>query len=118
MVTASELVRPITWVISNFIRSPNSREELLGSKRIGTVAVCDKPEAFGKVIAQFPESLPHGLYAGTDRPVHGSGIADDGAADGIHDEPDIGFDTADSDIGFISDEGAARACSRSDRQRA
>ena len=88
---------------------PELAEELLGSKRIGTVAVCDKPEAFGKVIAQFPESLPHGLYAGTDRPVHGSGIADDGAADGIHDEPDIGFDTADSDIGFISDEGAARA---------
>ena len=29
-------------------------------------------------------------------------VADDGPGGGVHDEPDVGFDAADFDIGFIS----------------
>lgn len=51
----------------------------------------------------------HGEDAGTDTTVIRYLIADDGTFSGIHDEPDIGLDTADLNIGFISSEYTAGA---------
>ena len=43
----------------------------------------------------------HGKNTGTDTAVVRHLVTEDGAAGGIHDEPDICFDAADFDIGFI-----------------
>ncbi len=77
--------------------------ELHCSKGIGAVAVSDKL----KVLRQFcksPESHTHGEDTGADATVIGHLIADDGAGSGVHDEPDVGFDAADFDVGFVSRE--------------
>lgn len=83
-------------------------EELLGSKRIGTVTVGDEPESFREVVFQLLESLAHCLDTGTDRTVHRGRIADDGTADGVHDEPDVGLHAADFDVGLIRNKDVAR----------
>ena len=44
-------------------------------------------------------------HTGTDPAVIGHLAADDGPTGGIHDEPDVGFDAADFDVGFISHKG-------------
>ena len=49
----------------------------------------------------MPESHPHGKDTGADAAVVRCMVADDGAAGGIHNEPDVSFDAADFDIGFI-----------------
>ena len=79
-------------------------EELLGRKRIGAVAIGDKAEVFRKLL-QLTESHAHGKDAGTDTAVVRDLIAKDGAGHRIHDEPDVSFDPADFDIGFISNKG-------------
>lgn len=69
-------------------------------ERIGAVAVSDEPE----VLRQFCESLKchtHSEDAGTCSTIIRHLVADDGAGGGIHDKPDIGFDAADFDVGFI-----------------
>lgn len=76
-------------------------EELLGSKWIGTVTVGDEPEPFREVVFQLLESLAYCLDTGTNRTVHRSCIADDGTADRVHDEPDVGLHAADFDVGLI-----------------
>ena len=48
-----------------------------------------------------PECHAHGKDTGTDAPIVRYLVADDGAAGGIHNEPDIGFDAADLDVGLI-----------------
>lgn len=48
------------------------------------------------------ESHAHGKDAGTDAAVVRYLPADNGTAGSIHDEPDVSFDAADFDIGFIS----------------
>ena len=81
-------------------------EELLGRKRIGAVAIGDKAEVFRKLL-QLTESHAHGKDAGTDATVVRDLIAKDGTRDRIHDEPDVSFDPADFDIGFIGNKGGS-----------
>ena len=54
----------------------------------------------GRWLFQLLESLAHCLDTGIDRTVHRGCIADDGTADGVHDEPDVGLHAADFDVGF------------------
>ena len=75
-------------------------EELLGCKWIGAVSIGDKAEAFRQLF-QLMESHTHGKDAGTDIAVVRDLIAKDGMGYHIHDEPDVSFDPADLDIGFI-----------------
>ena len=79
-------------------------EKLLCGQRVGTVTVCDKTEIFWKFL-EMPESHAHGYDAGADAAVVGDPVADDGAFCGIHDEPDVGFDTAYLDVGLIGGKG-------------
>ena len=70
------------------------------SEGIGTVAVSDEL----KILRQPCKSLErhtHGEDAGADTTVVRHLVADDGSGGGIHDEPDIGLDASDFDIGFI-----------------
>ena len=72
-------------------------------KRIGAVTVSDEL----KVFRQFRKSLKshaHGEDAGPNAPVVRYLIANDRAGGSIHYEPDVGFDTTDLDISFISSE--------------
>ena len=48
------------------------------------------------------ESHPHSKDAGADTSVVRDLISNNGTACGIHDEPDISFDTADFDISLVS----------------
>ena len=81
-------------------------EELLGRKRIGAVAIGDKAEVFRKLL-QLTESHAHSKDAGTYPAVVRDLIAKNGAGYRIHDEPDVYFDPADFDIGFIGDKGGS-----------
>ena len=81
-------------------------EELLGRKRIGAVAIGDKAEVFWKLL-QLTESHAHSKDAGTYPAVVRDLIAKNGAGYRIHDEPDVSFDSADFDIGFIGDKGGS-----------
>ena len=83
-------------------------EELLGGKRIGAVAISNKKETFGQPVFKLFESHAHSHDAGAHPPVVGDPVAEDGAAGGIHDEPDKGMDTADPDICLIGDKSFAR----------
>jgi len=78
-------------------------DEFHCGERIGAVAVSDEL----KVLRQFCKSLEshaHGKNAGADAAVVGYPVADNGAGCRIHDEPDIGFDAADFNVGFVSGE--------------
>lgn len=77
--------------------------KLHGSKGIGAVAVSNELELFGELCKSL-EGHAHGKDARTDTAVAGYLVADDGACGGVHDEPDVGFDAADFDIGFIRSE--------------
>ena len=81
-------------------------EELLGRKRIGAVAIGDKAEVFRKLL-QLTESHAHSKDAGTYPAVVRDLIAKNGAGYRIHDEPDVSFDPADFDIGFIGNKGGS-----------
>lgn len=81
-------------------------EELLCRKRIGAVAIGDKAEVFRKLL-QLTESHAHSKDAGTYPAVVRDLIAKNGAGYRIHDEPDVSFDPADVDIGFIGDKGGS-----------
>ena len=81
-------------------------EELLSRKRIGAVAIGDKAEVFRKLL-QLTESHTHGKDAGADTAVVRDLIAKDGTGYCIHDEPDVSFDPADFDIGFIGNKGGS-----------
>ena len=65
-----------------------------------------KAEVFRKLL-QLTESHAHGKDAGTDTAVVGDLIAKDGTGHCIHDEPDVSFDSADFDIGFIGNKGGS-----------
>lgn len=78
-------------------------EKLLGCQWIGAIAVSDKAKAFRKFF-EMPESHAHCHDAGAYAAVIGDPVAKDGTLCGIHDKPDIGFNAADLDIGFISGE--------------
>lgn len=75
--------------------------KLHGGKRIGTVTVRNEFKRFRKFF-QTTESHAHGEDAGPNSAVVRDLIADDGASGGIHDKPDISFDSSDFDIGLVS----------------
>ena len=79
---------------------PKFLREFHGGQRISAVAVGDELEVFRK-LCEPPERHAHGKDTGTDAPIVGYLVADDGAAGGIHNKPDIGFDAADLDVGLI-----------------
>ncbi len=81
-------------------------EELLGSQRIGTVTIRNKAEIFGEFL-QVPESHAYRHDAGADAPVIRDTITNDGAFEGVHNEPNVSLDTADFDIGFIGSKGTS-----------
>lgn len=81
-------------------------EELLGRKRISAVSIGDEAEVFRELLP-FTESHAHGKDAGADTAVVRNLIAKDRTGYCIHNEPDISFDPADFDIGFIGNKGGS-----------
>ena len=77
--------------------------EFHSGKGISTVSVSNKFKVFRKLF-EIPECHTHGKDAGADTTVIRHLIAKDRAGSGIHDQPDIGFDTTDFDVGFIRSE--------------
>ena len=94
------MVRPMTWVIKT--SQSFFQLELLGSQRIGAVAVRNELQGFAGELFKFCKSHAHGENAGSDIPGCRNLIAKDRAGHFIHDEPDVGFDAADLDISLIS----------------
>ena len=78
--------------------------EFHGGKWIGTVAVSNEFEVFRELLKSL-EGHAHGKDTRTNSTVIGHLVTDDGTTGSIHDEPDVGFDTADFDVGFISHKG-------------
>ena len=81
-------------------------EELLGRKGIGAVSIGDKAEVFRKLL-QLTESHAHSKDAGADAAVVRNLITKDKTGYCIHDEPDVSFDPADFDIGFVGNKGGS-----------
>ena len=77
--------------------------KLHGGEGIGAVAVSNELESF-RQLRKPPERHAHGEDAGADAPAVRDLVADDGAGRRIHDEPDVGLDAADFDVGLISSE--------------
>ena len=77
-------------------------EELLGSQDVGTVTVRNEAELFGK-FRPAPEGHAHGQDAGADAAVVRDPVTEDRAGSSIDNKPEKAFDTADFDIGLISD---------------
>ncbi len=77
--------------------------EFHSGKGIGAIAVSDELEFF-RQLCNSQEGHTHGEDAGANAAVIGYLVADDGTGSRVHNEPDIGFDTADFDVGFISGE--------------
>ncbi len=78
-------------------------DKLHCGERIGAVTVSDELKVF-RQLCESPESQAHGKNAGTDAAVVRYLAADNGTGCYVHDEPDIGFDTADFDVGLVSGE--------------
>lgn len=79
-------------------------KELLGSQRIGSIAVGDEPELFGKFF-EMAERHSHGKDAGTNAAVVRDLVAKNRARGGIDDEPQVAFDATDFYVSFVSDHG-------------
>ena len=77
--------------------------EFHSGKGISTVSVSNKFKVFRKLF-EILEGHTHSKDAGPDTTVIRYLIAKDRAGSSIHDQPDIGFDTTDLDVGFISSE--------------
>lgn len=77
--------------------------EFHSGKRISTVSVGNKFKVFRKLF-EILEGHTHSKDVGSDTTVIRYLIAKDRAGSGIYDQPDIGFDTTDFDVGFISSE--------------
>ncbi len=69
----------------------------------GTVAVSDELKVL-RQLCKPPESHTHGEDTGANATVIGDLVADDRTGGGVHDEPDIGFDTADLYVCLIGSE--------------
>ena len=82
--------------------------KLHGGERIGAVAIGNEGEAVRKLASEVRKSLPHGQDTGADAAVIRTAVAEDGALDGIHDEPDISLLATDLDVGLICSEIAGR----------
>ena len=77
--------------------------EFHSGKWVGTVTVSDELEVFRK-LCKPPKSHAHGKDAWANTAVIRHLISNNGASGGIHDEPDIGFDASDFDVGLVSSE--------------
>ena len=78
--------------------------ELLCSQGIGAVSIGNEFQCLAGEFLKFSKGHAHCEDTGTDISGSGDLIAEDGAGYFIHDEPDIGFDAVDLDIGLIRDE--------------
>lgn len=81
-----------------------AQSKLLSGKRISRIPIRNEAE----VLRQGFEILKrhaHGHDARTDTTVIGNPVADDGTGNRIHDEPDVGFDPLNLDVGLISNKG-------------
>ena len=78
-------------------------DEFHGGEWIGAVAVSDELKLF-RQLCKALEGHAHGEDAGSDTAVVRYLVSDDGACCRIHDKPDVGFDAADFDVGFIGGE--------------
>ena len=78
--------------------------EFHGGKRIGAVAVSNEFEVFREFLKSL-KGHAHGKDTRTNPTVIRHLVTDDGTAGSIHDQPDVGFDAADLDVGFISHKG-------------
>ena len=74
--------------------------EFHGGKRIGAIAVRNEFEVFRELLKSL-KGHAHGKDTRANSTVIGHLITDDGTAGSIHDQPDVGFDAADFDVGFI-----------------
>ena len=83
-------------------------EELLGGQWVCAVAIGDEAEALWKLL-EVAESHAHGQDARADAAAVRDAVSKDGALCGVHDEPDIGLEAADLDVGLVSGEGIAGA---------
>lgn len=81
-------------------------EELLGGEGICTVSVSNKSEVIRKLFKVL-ECHAHSEDTRPDTTTSGGLVADNGAFGSVHNKPDVGFYTADFDVGFISSEGTA-----------
>ena len=78
--------------------------EFHGSKWIGAVAIRNEFEVFRELLKSL-KGHAHGKDTRANSTVIGHLVTDDGTAGSIHDQPDVGFDTADFDVGFIGHKG-------------
>lgn len=78
--------------------------EFHGGKRIGAVAVSNEFEVFRELLKPL-EGHAHGKNTRANSTVIGHLVTDDGTAGSVHDQPDVGFDAADFDVGFIGHKG-------------
>ena len=76
------------------------------SERVCTVTIGNELKGFRK-LCEPQKCHTHGEDAGANSTVVGYLIADDGAGGSIHDEPDIGFNATDFNVGFVSGENIA-----------
>ena len=77
-------------------------KKLLCSKGIGAVTIRNELKVL-RQLCKALESHPHSEDTGADATVVRYLITDDGTAGSVHNEPDVGFDAADFDVGFIGD---------------
>lgn len=83
-------------------------EELLGSQRVGAVAVGNETEVF-RELPEVSEGHAHRHGAGTHATVVRELVSQNGAFCGIHDEPNVSLETADLDISLVRSKSAAGA---------
>ena len=75
-------------------------EELLCSQRVGTVSIGYETEMLRQLL-EMSKSHSHGKDTWADTSIIRDLVSDDRSFGGIHDEPYIGFDTANLDVSFI-----------------
>ena len=75
--------------------------ELLCGQGMGAIAVSNELQGFAREFFKFIKGHAHSKDAGADIPGRGDLVTEDGAGHFIHNKLDIGFDSADFNIGFI-----------------
>ena len=90
--------------------------EFHGGKWIGAIAVSNEFEVFRELLKPL-KGHAHGKDTRANSTVIRHLVTDDGTAGSIHDQPDIGFDAADFDVGFIGHKGFPLCDRGTDRRR-
>lgn len=78
-------------------------EKTVGQPADRTIPIGNKFKVFGQFFQMFP-CYTHGENARTNTTIIRYLITKDGTTGDIHNEPDVGFDASDFDIGFIRSE--------------